>query len=83
MQKYILIDFQTTDTILFVSSHKIPLIFMISFILLHYISYRKSNLSEIISNFRLRYWFVFLTGVTLLILLFFNGKPEDFIYFKF
>ena len=83
MQKYVLIDFQITNILPFLSSHKIPLLFMMSFILLHYISYKKSNLSEIISSFRLRYWFVFLTGVAILILLFFNGKPEDFIYFKF
>ena len=83
MQKYILIDFQTTQTIQFLSSHKIPLMFIMSFILLHYVSYKKSNLTEIISCFRLRYWILFLTGVTLMILLFFNGKPEDFLYFKF
>jgi alginate O-acetyltransferase complex protein AlgI len=83
MQKYVLIDFQTTHTIQFLSSHKIPLMLMMFFILLHYVSYKKSNLSEIISRLRLRYWIIFLTGVTLLILLFFNGKPEDFLYFKF
>jgi len=83
MQKYVLIDFETTHTIQFLSSHKIPLMFMILFILLHYIFYKKSNLLEIIYNFRLRYWFLFLTGIILLILLFFDGKPEDFIYFKF
>jgi alginate O-acetyltransferase complex protein AlgI len=83
MQKYVFLDFQTTYTIPFLSSHKVPLMFMISFALLHYLSYKKSNLPEIISNFRLRYWIVVLTGVAVLILLFFNGKPEDFIYFKF
>lgn len=83
MQKYVLIDFQTTHTIQFLSSHKIPLMLMMFFILLHYVSYKKSNLSEIISSLRLSYWIIFLTGVALLILLFFNGKPEDFLYFKF
>ncbi len=83
MHKYVLIDFQTHNFVPFLSSHKIPLMFVILFILLHYISYKKSNLVEVISGFRLRYWILFLTGVTLLILLFFNGKPEDFIYFKF
>jgi hypothetical protein len=40
-------------------------------------------LPEKISNYRLRYWIVFLVAIALLILLFFDGKPEDFIYFKF
>ena len=83
MQKYILIDFQTTNILPFLSSHKIILLLMMLFILLHYISYKKSNLIQIISNFNLHYWFAFLTGITLLILLFYDGNPEDFIYFKF
>ncbi|HYL66131.1 MAG TPA: MBOAT family O-acyltransferase [Nitrosopumilaceae archaeon] len=83
MKKYVFLDFQTTYTIPFLSSHKIPFMFMILFISLHYISYKKINLPEKISNYKLRYWIVFLVAITLLILLFFDGKPEDFIYFKF
>ncbi len=83
MHKYILIDFQTKHFISFLSSHKIPLMFVIVFILLHYVSYKKGNLPEVISRFRLHNWVLFLSGVAVLILLFFNGKPEDFIYFKF
>ncbi len=83
MQKYIFLDFETMHILPFLLSHKIPLMIMMLFVLLHYISYKKLNLIEMISRFRMGYWFVFLTGITLLILLFYDGNPEDFIYFKF
>jgi hypothetical protein len=83
MQKYILLDFQITTTIEFISSHKIIIIFMILFGILHLISYKKKNLPEIISNFRLMYWIIFLSTIMTMVLLFYNGRPEDFIYFEF
>ena len=83
MQKYVLIDFQFASTRQFISSHKIIIVFMVLFALLHFISYRKKNLPEWISGFKLRYWIIFLSGIMIMIFLFFNGKPEDFIYFQF
>ena len=83
MQKYVLLDIDAVNVIPFISTHKFPLTLMSLFVILHFVAYRKTNLQEIISNFRLRYWIVFLSAVMLLIFLFYDGRSGDFIYFKF
>ena len=88
MEKYILIDFQFNEFLLTLSSHKFPVFLIGLFLLLHYISYRKTKQSEItfssfISNISLKYWISVLTILTTLILLFISGDSEAFIYFKF
>ena len=83
MQKYIFLDFQILETTQYVLSHKLPIFMMITFIILHFISYKKGDLPLKISNLRFLYWVPFLILTTLVILLFYNGNPEDFIYFKF
>ena len=44
---------------------------------------KKPNILEKVSGLRLRYWFFVLLGIMLLILSFYDGNPEDFIYFQF
>lgn len=83
MQKYVLLDFHTSAVLSFISSHKFPIVVMVLFVVLHFISYRRINLREVISNYKLRYWIVFLSAIMFLIFLFYDGRPEDFIYFKF
>ena len=83
MQKYLLIDFQIVETIAVMQSHKISIILMISFMVIHFISFKKGNLIEKISNLNYFYWVLFLVTGILLILLFYDGNPTDFIYFKF
>lgn len=83
MQKYILLDFHTADVITFVGINKVPVAIMTLFLLLHFVSYKKKNLAEKISNFKLGYWMLFLTGIMLLIFFSYNGNPERFIYFQF
>ncbi|MSV26239.1 MAG: MBOAT family protein [Nitrosarchaeum sp.] len=83
MQKYVLLDFHTTNIFPFLSAHKLPIAIMLLFIGLHFVSYKKINLQERISNYKLRYWIVFLSAVMLLIFLFYDGRPEEFIYFQF
>lgn len=83
MQKYILLDFQIVDTLRFIASHKFPFVVMILFIILHVVSYKKQNLPEKVSTFGPILWTLFLTIVILAIVFFFDGNPEDFIYFKF
>ena len=83
MQKYVLFDFQTSNIFPFLSIHKLPIVIMLLFIGVHFVSYKKTNLQERISNYKLRYWIVFLSAVMLLIFLFHDGRPEEFIYFQF
>ena len=83
MQKFIIIDFQTTNILPFISSHKLPILFMILFLILHFISYKKNNLKEKISKLRLRYWIFILLIILSLIVFFYDGNPTDFIYFRF
>lgn len=83
ISKYILFDFQFGEISKVLFEHKIPIIFLLGFIILHFISYRKSNLLEIISNLNLKYWTILLTIILSLIIFFYNGNPEDFIYFRF
>ena len=81
--KYVMWDFGVEKTINVILSNKLPILLIIGFVILHYISYKKTNLSEIISHLKLRYWVIFLIAITFSILVLYDGKPEDFIYFRF
>jgi alginate O-acetyltransferase complex protein AlgI len=83
LQKYILIDFHLHDTIRFISEHKFPMLLLITFVILHFISYKKKTLPEKISNFGMKKWTIFLIVIMLLIVYFFDGHPSDFVYFRF
>lgn len=83
MQKYIFWDLSTTDVSSFILSHKLAIGLILVFLGFHSISYKKANLRESVSNMKLRYWTLFLAGIIFAILLFYNGNPEDFIYFQF
>lgn len=83
MQKYLLLDFQIIETIDVILSHKIPIALMISFMILHFISFKKGNLIEKFANLNPIYWILFLIIAILSILLLYDGNPTDFIYFKF
>lgn len=83
MQKYIFLDFEIYGTIDFIFAHKFPTIIIGFFVLLHYIAYKNPNLVERISKLKLSYWIIFLIIIMSLILFFYNGNPEAFIYFQF
>ena len=83
MQKFVLFDFQLDGLIGFVSIHKLPIALMILFGILHFITYMKPDTLQKIVKLRLRYWTIFLAVVLTAIVFFFDGKPEDFIYFRF
>ena len=83
MQKYLIWDFQTSGTIEVILENRLAFALILLFFGLHYYSYKKQNLPKIISRFKLRHWILFLMGVMLLIFFFFDGNPEDFIYFQF
>src|SRR6267143_170757 len=83
LKKYILIDFHSHDTFKFISIHKLPVLLIIIFVVLHLVSYKKGTLPEKIANIGLIKWTLFLITIMFFVVYFFNGHPEDFIYFKF
>lgn len=83
MSKYIFLDFQVAEPLQFISSNKLSVVIMVLFIIIHFISYKKPNLPEKISKYGSVKWVVFLTISMLAIFLFYDGNPEDFVYFKF
>jgi len=83
IQKYVFLDFATSGTIEFISSHKISIALIVIFWVIHYILYKVPDIRERIANVRLRYWFSFLLGIILLITLAYNGEPQEFYYFQF
>ncbi len=80
--KYVVIDFATDATLQMMAHNKLPLLLIIGFFILNYISYKK-NMTKIISELKIRYWFLILCGIMTLILLFYDPFPEEFIYFRF
>ena len=83
MEKYVFLDFATEKTTIIILEHRFEILIMVLFFLLHFISYKKPNLPERISHYRLPLWGIFLTVIILGILFFFDGNSEDFIYFQF
>ena len=83
MQKYIFLDFHTGNIIPFLISHKLPVTFMILFLILHLISYKTKNLQEKISRLKTFWWMVFLVIILTSIIFFYDNNPLDFIYFRF
>jgi len=82
MEKYLFFDFQIEQFQNTLSANLFPTILIALFIILNFVSYKK-NLVEKISNLNLTTWILFLSIVMMLIFFFFDGNPEDFIYFKF
>ncbi len=83
MGKFVFIDFQTNEIIPFIMEYKLPVGLMILFITIHVISFKSPNMIEKISKFTLRYWFLVITIILFSIVFSFDGKSEDFIYFRF
>lgn len=83
MQKYVILDFKTEQTLALIQSHEIAVGLMIIFVVLHFISYKIDNLPEKVSNLKHRYWFLFIFVIALLILLLYSGTAEQFVYFQF
>ena len=83
MQKFMFLDFHSGHYISFIFSHKLPILLMIIFVVLHFISYKKDNIAEKISKLRFVPWTSFLTIIILSIIFFYDGNPQDFIYFQF
>ena len=83
VEKYILIDFQFSGILETISEHKLPILFLGLFLILHIISFRKHNIITRISNLSIKYWIVILTAISLGITFTYSINSQDFIYFKF
>ena len=83
IQKYIFLDIDILGFMDTISENKTSVVILGLFLLLHFISYRKTDLLAQISKLKLRYWTIILSVIIMMILFFFDGNPEDFIYFRF
>ena len=83
IQKYILLDFVWETTPKVISDNTFAFSLIPMFFILHYISYKKQNMTERISKMRTIYWIIILFSIMSMIFFFFSGNAEDFIYFKF
>jgi len=82
LYKYVVWDFATDATIKIMSHNKLPLLLIVGFFILNYISYKR-DLTKTLSELKIRYWILILFGIMTLILLFYDPFPEEFIYFRF
>jgi alginate O-acetyltransferase complex protein AlgI len=82
LYKYVVWDFATNATLQIISHNKIPIILIIGFFILNYISYKK-NILKSLSEIKIKYWAGILFGIMTLILFFYDFTPETFIYFRF
>jgi len=83
IQKFIFFDFVLTDFNSFILEHKLPLLFMVLFVVIHCISYKNQNFIDKVSNLKLKYWTLFLILLISCIIFFYDTNPKDFIYFRF
>ena len=81
--KYIFWDFQTNYLQILFTDHWFSILLIGAFIGLHFISYNISNLTNKIANMKIGYWIFILFTMMMLTLLFYDGNPNDFIYFRF
>ena len=82
LYKYVVWDFAMDSTIQMLSHNKLPMVLIVGFFILNYISYKR-NIVEKLSKVRPIYWIGFLISVMLLIFFFYDTTPESFIYFRF
>jgi len=82
MYKYLVWDFEIDSTIEIISHNKLPIVLIVGFFILNYISY-KTDLTKKLSELKSKYWILILITILTLILLFYDPFPEEFIYFRF
>lgn len=83
IQKFVFIDLTNINMETLVAYPKLPILLIGLFFILHFISYSKPQLLEKISKLGLRFWGLVILSIILVILFFYNGNPESFIYFRF
>ena len=83
MKKYIFLDFAFKDTLEIIQANEFPILLLILFGLLHFISYRKGNMVERLAKLKISYWTIFLITIFSSVVLFYTGTAQEFIYFEF
>mgnify|MGYP001278613230 FL=1 len=83
MEKYVILDFATSGTIQVIRDNELPILLLILFGILHFISYKKGNMVERISKLKIRYWVVILFVFFISIAMSYVGSAREFIYFQF
>ena len=83
IEKYVFLDIQQEKFITTVANNELSLSLIILFICLNFISYMKPDLQKRISLLPLYIFTIFITVILLLVVFFYTGIPEEFIYFKF
>ena len=83
MNKYVFLDFQVIQFSQNIFENRVEIVFLIVFIIVHIIAYKKSGLVKRISELKLIHWTLIITSILFLIVFFFDGNSDDFIYFRF
>lgn len=85
IKKFLFFDFAAgiPQIIDFILAYKWFIFLIILFFYIHFISYKFRDIISIINSWKLRYWFIYLTFVILLIFLFSPSLSTEFIYFQF
>ncbi len=83
MEKYVILDFATTETMQIIRDNELPILLLILFGILHFISYKKGNIVHSISKLKIHYWAGILFVFFISIAMFYVGSAREFIYFQF
>ena len=83
MEKYVILDFATTETMQIIRDNELPILLLILFGILHFISYKKGNIVQSISKLKIHYWAGILFVFFISIAMFYVGSAREFIYFQF
>tara|TARA_Y100000590_G_scaffold43848_1_gene46690 strand:+ start:13416 stop:14891 length:1476 start_codon:yes stop_codon:yes gene_type:complete len=83
MTKYVFLDFAIDGTIKIIRDNEFPILLIILFVILHFISFKKGNIPERISKLKIHYWAGILFVFFLSIAMFYVGSAREFIYFQF
>ena len=83
MQKYLIWDFQIDNTINFIQANEFSVFLILIFIILQIVMLKIKNVAERISSLKMQYWLIFLSILMILVVLFYRGSAEEFIYFEF
>ena len=83
IKKYVLIDFSLIGVLDFFIINKTPIFLLLLFCYLHFNSFILKNTIDRIRFLKLRYWFLYVLIIVVMLLLFTPSETAEFIYFQF